>query len=46
VEKAKKIILLLGARGMLGAALAERLSREYKVIALGHIECDIPILSG
>ena len=41
MEKAKKIILLLGARGMLGAALAERLSREYKVIALGHIECDI-----
>ena len=41
MEKAKKIILLLGAGGMLGAALAERLSREYKVIALGHIECDI-----
>ena len=41
MEKAKKIILLLGARGILGAALAERLSREYKVIALGHSECDV-----
>ncbi|MEK6564611.1 MAG: dTDP-4-dehydrorhamnose reductase [Candidatus Omnitrophota bacterium] len=41
MEKAKKIILLLGARGMLGAALAERLNREYKVIALGHNECDV-----
>lgn len=41
MEKAKKIILLLGAGGMLGAALAERLSREYKVIALGHSECDV-----
>lgn len=41
MEKAEKIILLLGAGGMLGAALAERLSREYKVIALGHSECDV-----
>lgn len=41
MEKAKKIILLFGAKGMLGQALAKRLSRKYKIIILGHSECDV-----
>ena len=41
MEKAKKIILLFGARGMLGQALAKRLSQKYKIIALEHSKCDV-----
>ena len=41
MEKAKKIILLFGAKGMLGQALAKRLNRKYKIIAPGHPECNV-----